>query len=166
MGLTGSFTAVTAHIAGIQKGAMIFAGLLIVAMGVLMSGWVPMHAIFKASPNLEGFLSKGFRKLTRAKSAATYYPIGLLLGLLPCGPVYTVLIASARAGMEAKTTLQGFAGGMALMIAFGIGTVPALLTVGKLADLGWLKKRDMIYKLGAVIMILVGIYFVVKGVRY
>lgn len=166
MGITGSFTAVTANIAGIQKGAMIFAGLLIVFMGVLMNGWVPMHAIFKVAPSQEGILSKGFKKLSGTKSIAAYYPLGLLLGLLPCGPVYTVLIASARAGMEANTTLQGFASGMILMLAFGIGTVPALLLVGKLADLGWLKNRELIYKIGAVIMILVGIYFVVKGIRY
>lgn len=166
MGVTGSFTAVTSNIAGIQKGAMIFAGLLIVLMGVMMSGWVPMHAVFKAAPNLEGVLSKGFKRLTGKKSTAAYYPLGLLLGLLPCGPVYTVLIASARAGMEATSTLQGFLSGLVLMLAFGIGTVPALFLVGKLADLGWLKKRELIYQIGAVIMILVGLYFVIQGIRY
>lgn len=166
MGLTGSFAAVTSHIAGIQKGAMIVAGLLIVIMGVWMGGWVPRNAIFGNGASLQGILSGGFKKLSLSKSTAAYYPLGLLLGLIPCGPVYTVLVASARAGMEAKTTLQGFASGVALMVAFGVGTLPSLLLVGKLAGLGWLKKRQIIYKIGAVVMILVGFYFVFRGVRY
>ena len=56
--------------------------------------------------------------------------------------------------------------GMGLMICFGIGTVPALFLVAKLADLGWLKSRELIYKISAVLMIIVGVYFVIKGIRY
>jgi sulfite exporter TauE/SafE len=52
------------------------------------------------------------------------------------------------------------------MAAFGVGTVPALFLVAKLADLGWLKSRAIIYKVGAALMIMVGILFVVKGIRY
>jgi sulfite exporter TauE/SafE len=166
MGFTGSFTGVTSNIAGIQKGAMIFAGALIVLMGLAMSGWVPLGRLFGDYYNPEGFISKGFRKLSRIKSNAAYFPLGLLLGLLPCGPVYTALIAAARSGMEATSTFEGIQVGMGLMLAFGIGTVPALFLVAKLTDLGWLKKREIIYRISAVLMIVVGIYFVVKGIRY
>jgi uncharacterized membrane protein len=44
--------------------------------------------------------------------------------------------------------------------------VAALLLIAKLADLGWMKRRDLIYKVSSVIMIIVGIYFVIKGFRY
>jgi len=166
MGFTGSFTGVTSNIAGIQKGAMIFAGALIVLMGLAMSGWVPLGRLFGDYYNPEGFISKGFRKLSGIKSNAAYFPLGLLLGLLPCGPVYTALIAAARSGMEATNAFKGIQVGMGLMLAFGVGTVPALFLVAKLTDLGWLKKRELIYKISAVLMIVVGIYFVFKGVRY
>jgi sulfite exporter TauE/SafE len=56
--------------------------------------------------------------------------------------------------------------GMGLMAAFGLGTVPALFLVAKLADLRWLKSRAIIYRLGAVLMIIVGVLFVLKGIRY
>ena len=104
--------------------------------------------------------------MTRSRSTVSYYGIGLLLGLLPCGPVYTVLIAAARAGMEASTTRSGCLRGMALMFAFGIGTVPAVFLVGKLTSMGWLAKRQILYRIGAFLMIGVGIYFVVQGIRY
>jgi len=166
MGVTGAFTQVTAGIFGIQKAAMIFAGVLIVVLGLAMSGWVPLGRIFMDSSRLAGFISRGYQKLTRVTSTAAYFPTGLLLGLLPCGPVYTALIAAARAGMEAESPVNGALSGAGLMISFGVGTIPALLLVAKLAGMGWLKNRSVIYKAGAVLMILVGIYFIVRGVRY
>ncbi len=102
----------------------------------------------------------------RTWKAIVYLPLGLLLGLLPCGPVYTALIASARAGMAADSSLQSFLSGMGLMLAFGIGTIPALFLVGKLAGLGWIISRDKIFKISSVLMILVGIYFIIQGIHY
>jgi hypothetical protein len=67
--------------------------------------------------------------------------------------------------MDAATIFQGVLAGMGLMAAFGIGTVPALFLVAKLADLGWLKSRAIIYKVGAVLMIIVGILFIFKAFR-
>ena len=166
MGATGSFTLVAAHIAEIQKGAMIFAGVLIIIMGLAMSGWISFGQVFGNSYNPGGFISKGFRRLSQIKSPAAYFPIGLLLGLLPCGPVYTALLAAAGAGMEAAGTLDGIIKGMGVMICFCLGTVPALFLVAKLADMGWLKKREIIYRIGAVLMVAVGIYFIIKGIRY
>ena len=166
MGATGSFTLVAAHIAGIQKGALILAGIMIIIMGLAMSGWFHLGRFSIDHHNPEGLISKGFKKLSQAKSTTAYLPIGLLLGLLPCGPVYTALIAAAGAGMKAGSIMEGITKGMAVMLFFGIGTIPALFLVAKLADMGWLKKRAVIYRIGAILMIGVGLYFVVKGIRY
>ena len=166
MGASGSFTLVAAHLAGIQKGALIFAGIIIIVMALAMSGWLPLGRIFGDYYNPDGIISKGFRKLSQVKSTATYFPIGLLLGLLPCGPVYTALLAAAGAGMNATGTLEGIIKGMAVMMSFGIGTVPALFIVAKLVDMGWLKKRQIIYRIGTILMIMVGLYFIVQGIWY
>lgn len=166
MGATGSFTLVAANIESIQKGVLIFAGVLIVTMGLAMSGWIPFRHIFSDFFSPDGIISKGFSRLTQVKTTAAYFPIGILLGLLPCGPVYTALIAAAGVGMKAPDTLHGVIDGMAVMMLFGIGTIPALFLVAKLADMGWLKKRAMIYRIGAMLMMAVGVYFIVKGIRY
>lgn len=47
--------------------------------------------------------------------------LGALWGLLPCGLVYTAIALASTAG----TTL----GGAAVMLAFGLGTLPAMLSV-------------------------------------
>lgn len=166
MGLTGSFTAVAARIAGLQKGIMIFSGVVIMAMALAMSGWVRLGSIFADDSLPQGVVSGGFRRLAASKSRFAYYPLGLLLGLLPCGPVYTALIAAARAGMDAGAAASGFFQGLGLMLAFGLGTVPALVLVGRLAGVGWLKSRALIYKASAVLMFGVGVYFVIRGIRY
>jgi sulfite exporter TauE/SafE len=166
MGLTGSFTRITSKIAGLQKGIMIFAGIIIILMGLAMGGWISLGKVFGDCHNLEGMISKGFRRLSASKSSLTYLALGLLLGLLPCGPVYTALIAAARAGMEARDFLEGFLTGMGVMLSFGLGTVSALLLVAKLADLGWLKSRQVIYTVSSLFMVVVGVYFVIKGIRY
>ena len=166
MGASGSFTRVVASIASLQKGVMILTGILIVVMGLAMAGWIPLGVIFGDYYNPQGVLSRGFRKLSEARSTGTYYPLGMLLGLLPCGPVYTALLAAARAGMETQSTLEGLLIGVGLMLSFGLGTVVALLLIAKLADLGWLKRRDVIYKISSVLMVIVGSYFVVKAIWY
>jgi hypothetical protein len=165
-GILGSFTILTSSILSLQKGVLVFAGVLVLLMGLAMAGWIRFGRIFGDGGADSGVISKWFRGLSSAKSSIVYLPLGLLLGLLPCGPVYTALIASARAGMGAETALEGLFSGMGLMIAFGIGTIPSLLLVGKLAGFGWLRSRHLIYKISSALVVLVGIYFIIQGIRY
>ncbi len=166
LGGTGSFVRVTSGIAGLQKGVMIFTGLMIIIMGLGMSGSISLGRVFGDHYSPKGIINRGFRKLSGVRSTAIYLPTGLLLGLLPCGPVYTALIAASRVGMEIQNPLKAVLSGMGLMLFFGIGTIPALLLVARLVSMGWLRSREMIYKIGALFMIVIGIYFVVEGIRY
>ena len=157
---------VAANIESIQKSLMIFSGALIMLMGLAMAGWIPFGKIIGDHSSPGGIISKGYAKLLKVKSTMVYLPLGLLLGLLPCGPVYTALLGAARTGMEGNTVYHGLLTGMGLMAAFGLGTVPALFLVAKLADLRWLKSRAIIYKAGAVLMIVAGLIFIVKAVYF
>ena len=165
-GLTGSFTMVTSSILKLQKGVLIFAGVMVLFMALAMAGWIPFGRIFREHDYAAGILSRGFRRLSSPQSSMAYLPLGLLLGLLPCGPVYTGLVASARAGMAVQNAAEGFFSGMGLMFFFGVGTIPSLLLIGKLAGLPWMKSREIVYKIGSVIMMVVGVYFIVAGIRY
>ena len=166
MGATGSFTGVAGSLVGIQKGVMIFAGVVIVIMGLAMAGWVPAGKVFGDYFPTAGIFATLLRWASATRSSLAYYPLGLILGLLPCGPVYTALVATARAGMEAGSPIEGSLMGLGLMLAFGVGTVPALLLVAKLSGLSWLHKRQAIYKIASFLMVLVGLYFIIKGIRY
>ena len=166
-GATASFTRFTENIDGLQKAVMVAAGLMIIFMGLAMTGWIRSNRLFGNVTPLNRFVSNAFKRLLhRDRSALAYLPVGLVLGLLPCGPVYTALLAAARAGMDAGSTPAGVVSGMGIMLCFGLGTIPALLLVSRLSDLGWLKYRDKIYRIGAVIMMLMGGYFVYKGLTF
>jgi sulfite exporter TauE/SafE len=131
-----------------------------------MIGYLSKLNIFREGFYPKGMISKGFGRLRAIQSPFIYYPIGLLLGFLPCGSIYTALLIAARAGMETNSPWEGFFMGVGLMFFFGLGTVPALFLVAKLADLSWLKARDIIYKIGSIFMVLTGIYFVIRGIRF
>jgi uncharacterized protein len=70
--------------------------------------------------------------------------LGLLWGWLPCGLVYSVLLAAALAG--------GAAAGALTMLGFGLGTLPAMGTLTYAG--GWLPQRDgvMARVLGALLV--------------
>jgi hypothetical protein len=164
MGFTGSVTGIAARMAGMQKGIMILAGLVIITMGIIMGGGFGGSGIFKDNVPTGGFMARTFQRLSRAPSLAGYLPLGLVLGLLPCGPVYAALVAAARASMEAPGPWFGAAAGAGLMIVFGLGTFPALLLVGRLAGMRWLSHRRLIYRLGALTMILMGGLFIYRAI--
>ncbi|MEW5908896.1 MAG: sulfite exporter TauE/SafE family protein [Thermodesulfobacteriota bacterium] len=166
MGATGSFTLIAAHIAWLQKIILTGSGLLVMVMGLSMIGRTPWGNRFKETFPSGGIITKGFRKFFDGTSSPAYFPMGLLLGLLPCGPVYTALLAAAGSGMNAGSIQAGIIRGMGIMACFGMGTLPSLFLVAKLADMGWLKKRETIYRIGGFLMIVVGFYFIVKGIRY
>ena len=167
VGGMASFTRFAERVDGLQKGVMVLAGVIIMLMGLAMTGWIRSSAVFRAVPPVGTFITGMFKRLSRKKKhPLMYLPLGLLLGLLPCGPVYTALLAAARSGMEAHTTLAGILSGAGLMTCFGLGTIPALFLVSRLTDLRWLRHREKVYRVGALLMMGVGVYFIWKGLLF
>lgn len=166
LGAGGSFTGVVVPMEGFQKAVMILAGVLIAVMGLAMTGWVGIPRLFSSGYSPLGRFFMNFRKFSGTSGVAGFFAMGLLLGLLPCGPVYTALLSAARAGMDAPGPWQGALSGAMVMFAFGVGTIPALLLIAGLSDMKWLKHRDTIYRVGGAMMILAGAYFLVKGILY
>jgi sulfite exporter TauE/SafE len=165
-GLTGTIVDSVSSIAWLQKAAMIASGFLIILMGISMAGWLPW-AVLKGEGAAQATpLSKGYKVLSCSGSNPALYGLGMLMGLLPCGPVYTAMLVAARAGMETRGPVQGFLTGLSLMVVFGLGTVPALFLVSRMAVLGRLQARQQIYRATAILTIGVGLYFLIKGLRW
>lgn len=61
------------------------------------------------------------RRLDRTRAASGYL-LGVTLGFLPCGLLYSALATAAAGGNAAHGAIG--------MLAFGVGTVPALVAVG------------------------------------
>jgi len=78
------------------------------------------------------------------------YLIGLFLGLLPCGLLYSALIAAAARG--------GALDGAAALVLFGIGTAPALLGLS-MADELLARRRVVVNRVSQVFLLGMGVWF-------
>jgi len=99
----------------------VFAGAVILGQGLRVLGfdpgfaWIERHGLGawrKISPRM--------RRAGAPGSASRALAIGAVWGLMPCGLVYTAAITAAATGSVAAGALW--------MMAFGLGTLPAMAT--------------------------------------
>jgi hypothetical protein len=96
---------------------------MMVAIGLYLTGWLPQLAsVEKIGIPVWKRLEPIGRKLVPVSSIPRAISYGLIWGWLPCGLVYFVLIWALTAG-------DALMGAMT-MLAFGLGTLPTLVTVG------------------------------------
>jgi len=102
-------------------------GIFMILLGGYIGGW--FHVLLKLEM-MGSYLwryiqpfGKCFLPL-RKRSHAVF--LGMLWGWLPCGLVYSTLV-------WAMTTADGYHGAL-LMTAFGLGTLPVLLSIGLIGD--------------------------------
>ncbi len=77
-------------------------------------------------------------------------PLGLIMGFLPCGFLYAMIIAAAQSAAPRKGAL--------MMLLFGLGTVPALFLFGTTAR--WLTTgaRTVMLRWAGIMVALIGAY--------
>jgi hypothetical protein len=104
-----------------QRILAIVAGLLMVAMALQFFGLLPR---FKNRPAIGfgSFLSASLRSLLGTRSPAAPIALGVFNGFLPCPLVYAFLAQAA----STTATVSG----LLVMLAFGLGTFPAMLMMG------------------------------------
>lgn len=153
MGATGAFVNVGGRLAGISDAAAVAAGALLVLVGLSAAG------LSSGLRRLEARLSGGLRRVVHAlvdgSGPGRLYPVGLVLGVLPCGASWTAFLASAGTGSPA--------GGLLQALAFGVGTVPALLLVGAAATAVGARLRGALHRAGGVLVAALGVLFLLRG---
>lgn len=104
----------------LQLGLYLLAQAVLVLLGLYLAGWSRWVLVFeRAGGRLWSHMQPLFRKLLPVKSLPGAVLAGMVWGWLPCGLVYSVLVAALAAGSMTS--------GAALMLAFGLGTLPNLL---------------------------------------
>ncbi|WP_426416833.1 sulfite exporter TauE/SafE family protein [Aestuariirhabdus sp. LZHN29] len=99
------------------------AGLLLIAMGLYLANWWRgLVAIERLGGLLWKPLAPYASRLLPVRTPGSALLLGALWGWLPCGLVYSTLIWTATQGSALNSAL--------LMLAFGAGTLPLLLTAG------------------------------------
>lgn len=121
--------------ASLQLAAYWITNLMLVGFGLyLMNVWGGFARIEKAGAVIWRRLAPLTGKLLPIDSPHKALASGMLWGWLPCGMVYTALTMAMLSGSAGS--------GAAIMLAFGLGTVPMLLSLGMLGTRlqGWTRK--------------------------
>lgn len=141
--------------AGFQQWVSVVMGSLMVALAF----WPALHgktyAAFAPLGKLAAQLKKPMGALIRQKTAPGFLVLGLLNGLLPCGLVYVALAGSLAAGTPT--------GGATFMLAFGLGTAPALFITVLASGFLTANFRLRLQKMIPVALVVVGLLFVLRG---
>lgn len=125
-GVLGASSYFLEHILPIQKMLYGLASLMLIVLGLYLAGiWHGVTFIEGAGKTLWQRLQPYSAKLLPVKSLPHAFALGAVWGWLPCGLVYSVVVA-------AIATAHPLQGGL-LMLAFGLGTLPTLLAMGMAA---------------------------------
>jgi len=163
VGLSGSLVRVAIPIEPIQRAILVGTGVAIVLMGLSLSGLFGGFVRWRNGADLPASFTRLLRLVSGTEGPGAFFPLGLLLGLLPCGLVYTALLTAAREGMESAVPVAAFFRGFAAMALFGLGTAPPLILFGKTVGVLGAKMRALLYRAAALLMVLAGALFVAKG---
>jgi len=174
-GLTGSFVGSVKLFERFQYLALGTLGIVMALVGLASAGWLTFlrpggqenkeKKVKAPGLSFTLFLNRIVTFIAGARTVGAYFPMGLVFGFIPCGLLYTALIAAAGAGVEAGSRARGFLRGMLLLFLFGLGTSPALFLIGKVVSIKgeWLRKR--LSRASALVMVVVGIVFIYRAFR-
>lgn len=147
-GTLGGVVELAGSLLGLQRAAAVVAGAVLalwalVALSDLVPGLTRGGALFS-------------RLVARLSGRVPGHPylLGLLLGLLPCGLLYSAVIAAVARG--------GALQGAAALALFGVGTMPALLGLS-LADELLARRRAALNRLSQLFLLAMGLWFLWTG---
>ncbi len=124
--LAGSLAGGAARLTELASLQLLFywlANLMLIALGLyLMDAWHGLLRLEAAGQRLWRRLLPLLRVLLPMDSTLKAMALGAVWGWLPCGMVYSVLLTALMSGSAVS--------GAAVMLAFGLGTMPMLVGLG------------------------------------
>lgn len=160
LGTTAGFCGQQLHhglpmIANVQGWISLMAGVALVITGLISAGLIPSSDRW-----LKGVSSCAaatqFRNLLRSGQSIHVFLAGVATGFLPCGLVYAFLALALSSG-HLHT-------GAAIMLTFGLGTIPLMVSAGLGSSLVGIEKRQQLVRFAAYTVILTGCLAIARGV--
>lgn len=138
---------------------LLVAGMAMVLAGLSLMGKIKFLTLIEHSFSSSPFYRNLFKKVLNSKSNSSFFILGMLNGLLPCGFVYFFAITAA-------STASPFYGALVMAI-FGLSTIPAMFSLGFLASLSSATNfRNMMVSLSSFAVIVYGVYTIYNGYDY
>ncbi len=138
---------------------LIVTGILMVLVGLSLSGKLKFLTSIEHSVSKSELYQKSFRKLLSSNSLFSFYFLGMLNGLLPCGFVYVFAITAAS---TANPMWGAF-----VMLILGLSTIPAMFSLGFFVGIfKQLALRNLFITLASILVILFGLYTIYNGYNF
>ncbi|AXX92518.1 beta-carotene 15,15'-monooxygenase [Malaciobacter molluscorum LMG 25693] len=138
---------------------LLVTGTLMILVGLSLSGKIKFLTNLEHSVSKSPIYQKTFRSLISSNSLTSFYLLGMLNGLLPCGFVYVFAITAASTG---NALWGGF-----VMLLFGLSTLPAMFSLGFFISIfKQTSLRNVMIKIASLVVIAFGIYVAYRGYRY
>jgi sulfite exporter TauE/SafE/copper chaperone CopZ len=150
-GIVGALGSVLSFSGGLKGIVQLVAGGFMVIMGLNMLGVFPGLRRFNLS------MPKVFARKVEAKKSGSKSPlyVGLLNGLMPCGPLQAMQLYALSAGSPAKGALS--------MLLFSLGTVPLMFALGALSSVLTKKFTHKLMTVGALLVMVLGLSMFAQG---
>jgi len=107
--------------------------------------------IYKGVSKIKSALGAELKK----KTTGTFFTLGYLNGLLPCGLVYMAIFGALAMGGAWQGSLY--------MAMFGLGTIPLMTTAIYLGNFLTSKAKKRVLKAIPVFVVIIGILFILRG---
>lgn len=138
---------------------LLFTGSMMILVGLSLSGKLKFLTNLEHSISKRPLYQKTFRALIGSDNLTSFYLLGMLNGLLPCGFVYVFAITAASTGSPFW--------GAFVMLVFGLSTLPAMFSLGFFVGIfKQIAIRNLFINIAAILVILFGIYIMYNGYEY
>jgi uncharacterized protein len=160
LGAIFGFVGGVATFSNIASGTLLLiAGSAMLLTGLSLLGRIKFLTIIEHSVSKSTWYQSNFKALLANGTLFSFFLLGMLNGLLPCGFVYFFAITAA-------STADPLYGAL-VMFLFGIATIPALFSLGFFV--GLFKQsgfRNTMIKIAAILVIGFGIFTLYSGYEY
>jgi len=139
-----------------RSGMFAVAGAMMILMGLSFAGKLKFLTSIEVPITNYSWFKRIFTAQLGKASALSFYILGVLNGLFPCGLVYTMLVTA--------TTTQSALYGAAVMAIFGLFTIPTLFSFAYVVGFfSRTKFRSVMNQLAAVTVIAFGGWTLMKA---
>lgn len=142
-----------------KGGLLIGAGVLMIITALSMLGISKLLHLLEGSFLNFPIFKTLFSRLIKSKSVKSFFALGMMNGLFPCGFVF---FFAAKAASSASIVEGGL-----IMLVFGLSTVPTLLALGQ--SINFMREiafRQTMNRIAAVSIALYGGFSIYKGLAH
>ncbi|HWR23718.1 MAG TPA: sulfite exporter TauE/SafE family protein [Feifaniaceae bacterium] len=149
--LVGALGSVVSFSGALKGAVQLLAGAFMVIMGLNMLGIFPW--LRKLAPRMPRAFARGVNKKKAASNSPLY--IGLLNGLMPCGPLQAMQLYALSTASPVKGALS--------MMLFSLGTVPLMFGLGALSSVLSKRFTRTVMTVGAALVVVLGLSMFTQG---